>query len=70
MHRLVEEATGVDFNSFGDVESAKNAAKGLLGFKTESSENTSLQACSSVGHVLNEVFLKFCFLQLFQNLLR
>uniref|UniRef100_M8BI84 Lysyl-tRNA synthetase n=1 Tax=Aegilops tauschii TaxID=37682 RepID=M8BI84_AEGTA len=55
MHRLVEEATGVDFNSFGDVESAKNAAKGLLGFKTESSENTSLQACSSVGHVLNEV---------------
>ncbi|KAI4963941.1 hypothetical protein ZWY2020_008647 [Hordeum vulgare] len=56
MHRLVEEATGVDFNSFGDVESAKNAAKGLLGFKTESSENTSLQACSSVGHVLNEVF--------------
>ncbi|VAI58611.1 unnamed protein product [Triticum turgidum subsp. durum] len=56
MHRLVEEATGVDFNSFGDVESAKNAAKGLLGFKTESSESTSLQACSSVGHVLNEVF--------------
>ncbi|VAI58610.1 unnamed protein product [Triticum turgidum subsp. durum] len=57
MHRLVEEATGVDFNSFGDVESAKNAAKGLLGFKTESSESTSLQACSSVGHVLNEFIL-------------
>ena len=30
MHRLVEEATGVDLNSFGDVESAKNAAKRKL----------------------------------------
>ncbi|KAG8071497.1 hypothetical protein GUJ93_ZPchr0006g42568 [Zizania palustris] len=57
MHYLVKEATGIDFNSFGeDVESAKNAVKGVLGIKTESSENISLQACSSVGHVLNEVF--------------
>uniref|UniRef100_A0A0E0CNL9 Lysine--tRNA ligase n=1 Tax=Oryza meridionalis TaxID=40149 RepID=A0A0E0CNL9_9ORYZ len=54
MHSLVKEATGIDFNSFGeDVESAKNAARGI---KTESNENISLQACSSVGHVLNEVF--------------
>ncbi|XBH72010.1 hypothetical protein VPH35_099398 [Triticum aestivum] len=29
-HRLVEEAIGVDLNSFGDVESAKNAAKRKL----------------------------------------
>ncbi|KAL5212895.1 hypothetical protein ABZP36_023742 [Zizania latifolia] len=57
MHSLVKEGTGIDFNSFGeDVESAKNAVKGVLGIKTESSENISLQACSSVGHVLNEVF--------------
>lgn len=56
MHRLVEEATGIDFNSFGDVESAKNAARELLGIKTSGSDSTSLQACSSVGHVLNEVF--------------
>uniref|UniRef100_A0A0E0LZR4 lysine--tRNA ligase n=1 Tax=Oryza punctata TaxID=4537 RepID=A0A0E0LZR4_ORYPU len=54
MHSLVKEATGIDFNSFGeDVESAKNAARGI---KTESNENISLQTCSSVGHVLNEVF--------------
>ncbi|BAF09386.1 lysine--tRNA ligase, chloroplastic/mitochondrial [Oryza sativa Japonica Group] len=54
MHSLVKEATGIDFNSFGeDLESAKNAARGI---KTESNENISLQACSSVGHVLNEVF--------------
>ncbi|KAJ1298077.1 hypothetical protein BS78_01G425900 [Paspalum vaginatum] len=56
MHSLVKEATGIDFNSFGqDVESAKNAARGLAGI----SESTSLQACSSVGHVLNEVFETF-----------
>jgi lysyl-tRNA synthetase class 2 len=67
MHRLVEEATGVDFNSFRDTESAKNAATELLGIKTESRDNTSLQACSSVGHVLNEVFPSFCSL-LFTNL--
>ncbi|KAK3129363.1 hypothetical protein QOZ80_6BG0478440 [Eleusine coracana subsp. coracana] len=57
MHSLVKEATGIDFNSFGqDVEAAKNAVRGLLGIKTGSNDSTSLQACSSVGHVLNEVF--------------
>lgn len=60
MHSLVKEATGIDFNSFGeDVESAKNAARGLSGVKEGNSESTSLQACSSVGHVLNEVFETF-----------
>ncbi|KAL6639128.1 hypothetical protein ACP70R_022858 [Stipagrostis hirtigluma subsp. patula] len=57
MHSLVKEATGIDFSSFGqDVESAKNAARGVPGIKIGSDESTSLQACSSVGHVLNEVF--------------
>jgi lysyl-tRNA synthetase, class II len=56
MHSLVKEATGIDFNSFGqDVESAKRAVRGLPGFVVGNSESTSLQACSSVGHVLNEV---------------
>nr|CAB3446553.1 unnamed protein product [Digitaria exilis] len=56
MHSLVKEATGINFSSFGqDVESAKSAARGLLGIKVGSSESTSLQSCSSVGHVLNEV---------------
>ncbi|KAL6871573.1 hypothetical protein ACP4OV_014402 [Aristida adscensionis] len=60
MHSLVKEATGIDFKSFGqDVESAKNAARGLPGMKIGSNESTSLQACSSVGHVLNEVFETF-----------
>jgi lysyl-tRNA synthetase class II len=55
MHSLVKEATGIDFNSFGDVESAKRAVRGLPGFEVGNNESTSLQACSSVGHVLNEV---------------
>ncbi|CAL4892034.1 unnamed protein product [Urochloa decumbens] len=60
MHSLVKEATGIDFNSFGqDVESAKSAARALPGIKVGSSESTSLQSCSSVGHVLNEVFETF-----------
>ncbi|KAF8762852.1 hypothetical protein HU200_008989 [Digitaria exilis] len=60
MHSLVKEATGINFSSFGqDVESAKSAARGLLGIKVGSSESTSLQSCSSVGHVLNEVFETF-----------
>ncbi|KAK3159684.1 hypothetical protein QOZ80_1BG0049780 [Eleusine coracana subsp. coracana] len=57
MHSLVKEATGIDFNSFGqDVEAAKIAVRGLLEIKTGSNDRTSLQACASVGHVLNEVF--------------
>lgn len=60
MHSLVKEATGIDFNSFGqDVEYAKRAVRGLPGFVVGNSESTSLQACSSVGHVLNEVFETF-----------
>lgn len=60
MHSLVKEATGIDFNSFGqDVESAKRAVRGLPGFVVGNSESTSLKACSSVGHVLNEVFETF-----------
>ncbi|KAF8758231.1 hypothetical protein HU200_010598 [Digitaria exilis] len=60
MHSLVKEATGINFSGFGqDVESAKSAARGLLGIRVGSSESTSLQSCSSVGHVLNEVFETF-----------
>jgi lysyl-tRNA synthetase class 2 len=55
-HSLVKEATGIYFNSFGqDVESAEIAARGLPGIKVGSSESTSLQSCSSVGHVLKVV---------------
>ncbi|XP_038981758.1 lysine--tRNA ligase, chloroplastic/mitochondrial [Phoenix dactylifera] len=57
MHNLVKEATGVDFNEFGNnVEDAKEVAKGILGMRSEDTDNILAQTCPSVGHVLNEVF--------------
>ncbi|XP_020111695.1 lysine--tRNA ligase, chloroplastic/mitochondrial-like isoform X2 [Ananas comosus] len=57
MHNLVKEATGVDFNEFGDnVEAAKEVAQGILRTKMEDKSDTLLGTCPSVGHVLNEVF--------------
>ncbi|XP_020105834.1 lysine--tRNA ligase, chloroplastic/mitochondrial-like isoform X2 [Ananas comosus] len=57
MHNLVKEATGVDFNEFGDnVEAAKKVAQGILRTKTEDKNDTLFGTCPSVGHVLNEVF--------------
>ncbi|BBN16850.1 lysyl-tRNA synthetase, class II [Marchantia polymorpha subsp. ruderalis] len=53
MHSLVQDATGIDFATFGsNLEAAKSAAVSAL-----STSNSSLfDHCSSVGHVLNEVF--------------
>lgn len=56
MHNLVKEATGVDFNEFGNnVEDAKEVAKGILGIRLEDKDNNLVWTCPSVGHVLNEV---------------
>ncbi|KAJ4791044.1 Lysine--tRNA ligase [Rhynchospora pubera] len=62
MHSLVKEATGVDFHEFGNnVEAAKEAARGIFKAQSEGKDNTSslVEACTSVGHVLNEVFEAF-----------
>lgn len=57
MHDLVKDATGIDFNQFGDdVKSAVEAARQLLGSSTEADDHVLVQTCPSVGHVLNEVF--------------
>ncbi|KAH7655846.1 lysyl-tRNA synthetase class II protein [Dioscorea alata] len=57
MHDLVKDATGIDFNQFGDdVKSAVEAARHLLGISTEADDHVLVQTCPSVGHVLNEVF--------------
>ncbi|KAJ0987185.1 hypothetical protein J5N97_005541 [Dioscorea zingiberensis] len=57
MHNLVKEATGVDFNQFGDdVKAAMEVAKQFLGISTETKDDVLVQKCPSVGHVLNEVF--------------
>ncbi|KAL3682759.1 hypothetical protein R1sor_000781 [Riccia sorocarpa] len=53
MHSLVQDATGIDFASFGsDVEAAKSAALAAL----PGGNPNLLTHCSTVGHVLNEVF--------------
>ncbi|MCL7044393.1 hypothetical protein MKW94_011170 [Papaver nudicaule] len=53
MHNLVKEATGIDFNELGnDVKAAKEVAIKALEVK----DRSCIEACPSVGHVLNEVF--------------
>lgn len=57
MASLVQEATGLDFSIFGsDVDSAKAAAAQALGVTEEAAAERMFEACSTVGHVLNEVF--------------
>lgn len=48
MHDLVKEQTGLDFNQFQTLEAAKTAAVGVGVIEVE--------ACESIGHVLNEAF--------------
>ncbi|BAU62690.1 lysyl-tRNA synthetase [Stanieria sp. NIES-3757] len=48
MHELVQEATGLDFNSFNDFESAKVAAQKV--------EIEVPNDCQTIGKLLNEAF--------------
>jgi len=48
MHELVQEATGLDFTQFTDLENAKDAARGA--------GITNLEKCDAIGRVLNEAF--------------
>ncbi len=52
MHDLVQEKTGLDFNSFQSLEEAKAAARqaGIEG----------VEECNSIGKALNEVFEQAC----------
>lgn len=57
MLNLVKEATGIDFNELGnDIKVAKEVALRALGIGHDSKDKSSIEACTSVGHVLNEVF--------------
>ncbi|ERN01851.1 hypothetical protein AMTRI_Chr06g175680 [Amborella trichopoda] len=57
MHNLVKEATGIDFSEMGDdVNAAKAAAITALGLASDNKDKFAIETCSSVGHVLNEVF--------------
>ncbi|KAI5665941.1 hypothetical protein M9H77_15794 [Catharanthus roseus] len=57
MHNLVKEATGIDFLQFcDDLEAAKEVTLKALETSRDNPEKHSIEACPSVGHVLNEVF--------------
>lgn len=57
MHNLVKESTGIKFTEFGnDLKLAKEVTLTTLGLVHDSKDKSSIEACPSVGHVLNEVF--------------
>lgn len=57
MHNLVKEATGTNFNELGsDLQVAKELILKNLGVDLDYKYKSSIEACSSIGHLLNEVF--------------
>ncbi|XP_051131481.1 lysine--tRNA ligase, chloroplastic/mitochondrial [Andrographis paniculata] len=57
MHNLVKEATRIDFNTFGDdLTAAKEATLQTLDVELVNQNRSLIEACPSVGHLLNEVF--------------
>ncbi|TKY68889.1 Lysine--tRNA ligase [Spatholobus suberectus] len=57
MHNLVKETAGIDFNELGnDIEVAKGVTLDTLGKNLDNKDKGSIEACQSVGHLLNEVF--------------
>ncbi|KAL0390390.1 UNVERIFIED_CONTAM: Lysine--tRNA ligase, chloroplastic/mitochondrial [Sesamum calycinum] len=57
MHNLVKEATGIDFTKFGDdLTAAKEVVLQTLDIGRDNQTKSSIEACPSVGHLLNEVF--------------
>ncbi|KAK7382838.1 hypothetical protein VNO80_01938 [Phaseolus coccineus] len=57
MHNLVKEIAGVDFSEFGDdLEVAKRVTQDTLGKNLDNKDKGSIEACRSIGHLLNEVF--------------
>ncbi|CAK8559923.1 unnamed protein product [Lathyrus sativus] len=60
MHNLVKEISGIDFNELGnDLEVAKQATLASLENNLDNKDKASIEACQSVGHLLNEVFELF-----------
>ncbi|XP_058200507.1 lysine--tRNA ligase, chloroplastic/mitochondrial-like isoform X1 [Rhododendron vialii] len=57
MHNLVKEVTGIDFNELGnDLRAAKEVTIRTIGTGIENKDKCSIEACESVGNLLNEVF--------------
>ncbi|KAK8506338.1 hypothetical protein V6N12_034074 [Hibiscus sabdariffa] len=57
MHNLVKEVTGVDFTELeDDLKVAKDVVLKAIGVGLDSKDKSSIEACPSLGHLLNEVF--------------
>ncbi|XVE61569.1 hypothetical protein DITRI_Ditri06bG0050900 [Diplodiscus trichospermus] len=57
MHNLVKEVTGIDFTEFeNDLKVAKDVIMKTLGVGLDNKDKFSIEACPSLGHLLNEVF--------------
>ncbi|KAL3649339.1 Lysine--tRNA ligase, chloroplastic/mitochondrial [Castilleja foliolosa] len=58
MHNLVQEATGIEFNKFGyeDLPTAKKVVLQTLDTCGYNHNKSLIEACPSLGHMLNEVF--------------
>ncbi|CAN4113810.1 unnamed protein product [Withania somnifera] len=57
MHSLVREATGIDFKNFGDdLKAAKEFTRKAIDIIGDDLDKSSIEECSSVGHLLNKVF--------------
>ncbi|GMY16212.1 lysine--tRNA ligase, chloroplastic/mitochondrial [Fagus crenata] len=56
MHNLVKEATRIDFGELGnDLTAAKEVTLRALGIDLDNKDKSSIEACPSVGHLLNEI---------------
>ncbi|XVF28645.1 hypothetical protein REPUB_Repub15cG0047900 [Reevesia pubescens] len=57
MHKLVEEVTGIDFTKLeNDLQVAKDVIIKALGVGLDGKDKFTIEACPSLGHLLNEVF--------------
>ncbi|XP_037495155.1 lysine--tRNA ligase, chloroplastic/mitochondrial isoform X2 [Jatropha curcas] len=57
MHNLVKEATGIDFSKLSnDLKVAREATLRTVGHGLENKDKSAIEACPSIGHLLNEVF--------------
>ncbi|TQD69333.1 hypothetical protein C1H46_045134 [Malus baccata] len=57
MHNLVKESAEIDFGELGnDLKVAKEVTLKTLGADLDHKDKVSIEACTSIGHLLNEVF--------------
>ncbi|VFR00807.1 unnamed protein product [Cuscuta campestris] len=59
MHDLVKEATRIDFNQFGndgDLTAVKQHVLETVDVCREDQQRSCIEACQTIGHLLNEVF--------------